>query len=585
MEFHMILLASGNEMSRSNTQSFKRASLPHKKAMAPRTSACRSVGRRPRSNLFLSFFCWALLSAVLLPGLRAADGMPPRINPSGIRGSLVLAGGGQLPSAAKERFLKLAGGNDAKLVIIPTAANDVALEKDEGALNFWKDSGAASLVRLHTRSREQANDLDFLKPLNDATGVWFDGGSQSLIADAYVGTKFEELLHGVLGRNGVVGGTSAGAAIQSRVMIAQGHPIAEIKTGFDLLPGCIVDQHFTQRDRRIRLVGAIENHPTLFGLGIDEGTAVIVQGREMEIIGDNQVTVCLAKSTNRPAREIAFSGGEQTDLTRWRRAALARTLPTFPVDPNPEPRVTSGSLLIVGGGGLTKEIVEKFIELAGGPEAPIIVLPTANPDPLPNPPRDGRFLERAGCKNVTTLNARDLADVSSPEFLAKVKEARGVWFGGGRQWRFVDAYGDTPAIAAFQDVLARGGVIGGSSAGATIQGDLLVRGSPQGNQEMLAEGYERGFAFLPGTAIDQHFTQRKREVDLLEVMQVHPQILGIGLDETTAIVVRDNIAEVMGKDQAHFFNAQIRTDSDEPARVSLEAGKKYDLVARKELTP
>jgi cyanophycinase len=101
---------------------------------------------------------------------------------------------------------------------------------------------------------------------------------------------------------------------------------------------------------------------------------------------------------------------------------------------------------------------------------------------------------------------------------------------------------------------------------------------------MLAEGYERGFAFLPGTAIDQHFTQRKRHPDMLAVMAVHPQLLGIGLDETTAIVVRDNLAEVMGKAEVHFFDTRIKTEDAKPTCVSLPAGKKYDLVARKEVT-
>ena len=195
--------------------------------------------------------------------------------------------------------------------------------------------------------------------------------------------------------------------------------------------------------------------------------------------------------------------------------------------------------------------------------------------------RDGRFLERAGCKHVVTLSATTLAEVSAPEFLATLKEARGVWFGGGRQWRFVDAYADTPALEAFRDVLRRGGVIGGSSAGATIQGEYLVRGSPQGNAEMMAEGYERGFGFLPGTAIDQHFTQRKRQADLLSVMSAYPQLLGIGLDEATAIIVTGSQAEVMGKHRAHFYNARI----PEPECVSLESGQRYDLTERKEAKP
>jgi cyanophycinase len=543
--------------------------------VSPKPSWVQSAYRLPATIVIF------VLSFGMVASSHAAD--PPPIHPDGIRGALVIAGGGKLPASAKERFLKLAGGDSAKLVIVPTAATDAVLDKGDAALNSWRECGASKLTLLHTRSRDQANDPEFLVPLMEATGVWFDGGSQARIAEAYVGTKFETELNAVLERGGVVGGTSAGAAIMSRVMIAQGNPVAEIKTGFNLLPGCILDQHFTERKRKPRLIGAIEIHPELFGLGIDEGTAIVAQGRDIEVIGANQVTICLGKSGNRPAREIELPNGEKTDLTRWRRAALARTLAAFPPEQPPEPRVPHGSLLIVGGGGMTPEMIEKFIELAGGPDAPIVVLPTANPDPLPTPPRDGKFLERAGCKHVTTLSARSAKEVASPEFLAALKEAKGVWFGGGRQWRFVDAYEGTPAVAAFHDVLTRGGVIGGSSAGATIQGDFLVRGSPLGNQEMMAEGYERGFAFLPGTAIDQHFTQRKRQPDMLAVMETHPQLLGIGLDETTAIIVRDHVAEVIGKDQVHFYNTRLKTEDGKPTCISLPTGKQFDLVARQEI--
>src|SRR5690606_7663818 len=113
-----------------------------------------------------------------------------------------------------------------------------------------------------------------------------------------------------------------------------------------------------------------------------------------------------------------------------------------------------------------------------------------------------------GVESVGVLHGRHPEEIETPEQLAMLDEATGIWFGGGRQWRFVDAYEGTAIVDRFCDVLRRGGVIGGSSAGATIQGDYLVRGNPLGNTDMMADGYERGFAFLPGVAIDQHFAQR-----------------------------------------------------------------------------
>lgn len=539
-----------------------------------------------RSSFPISSWCaWLNLLLALSPAVGFAQyrmGTDERLDPAGIRGSLVICGGGRLPAAAREQFLKLAGVEKGQLIVIPTAREDADQVTPEVGLKPWNDAKLESVALLHTRSRDEANTEAIFGPLKSATAVWFDGGSQSRIADAYLGTAVEHELSELLKRGGVIGGTSAGAAIMCRVMIAQGNPLADIKTGFDLLPGCVIDQHFSERRRQPRLFGVIAKHPQLVGIGIDEDTALIVRGRNMEVVGKGRTTICLAKSVSRPEREIVFKSGEQTDLTRWRLAARARTMPEFPTRQNATSNVPKGSLVIVGGGRMPREVAQKFIDLAGGPESTIVVLPTANPDPLPSPPQEGRFLERLGAKKVVTLPDRTLQGVSDPEFLNALKEAKGIWFGGGRQWRFMDAYAETPAAEAIRAVLERGGVIGGSSAGATIQGEYLVRGSPQGNFEMMAEGYERGMNFLPGVAIDQHFKQRNRLPDMLGVMYEHPQLLGIGLDEGTAIIVQGHTAEVMGLGEAHFFDTHRQFDDEDLAPISLKPGQRYDLMGRRE---
>jgi cyanophycinase len=501
-----------------------------------------------------------------------------RIEPDGIGGALVLCGGGRLPDVVRDKFIELAGSKTAKLVIIPTASGDDTVDEDAREVEeIWKAREPASVTILHTRNRDVANSQEFVEPLREATGVWITGGRQSLIAAAYSGTLVQQELGKLVARGGVVGGTSAGAACQSRVMIVRGQIHKD--PGLGLIPGAIVDQHFLARDRKARLSEALGLHPGLVGLGIDEGTALVVRGRELRCVGDSTVTICLAPAGGRLSHEVELRPGQVSDFTMFRRAARDRTLPLYPPEKLEAPRVPNGSLVIVGGGDMTEEITKKFIELAGGPNALIVVLPTANPEPYP--PGGAGFFAKAGAKNIKVLPHRRLGEVESPKFLELLKEAGGVWFGGGRQWRFVDAYEGTKAVEAFHDVLRRGGVIGGSSAGATIQGDYLVRGSPLGNEEMMAAGYERGFAFLPGTAIDQHFAQRKRFADLSRVVAAHPQILGIGLDEATAIVVRGQVAEVLGKNQVHFFNRAKPVVEAEPDYESFAAGSKYDLVERR----
>jgi cyanophycinase len=322
-------------------------------------------------------------------------------------------------------------------------------------------------------------------------------------------------------------------------------------------------------------------HPECFGLGIDEGTAVVVRGRRIEVLGNATATVLLAASAGRPLLEIELKAGDIHDLTMLRRAAIERSLASFPPAELPQPKVESGSLVIVGGGGMPKDVTEKFIELAGGPESLIVVLPTAAGDTIPDSAGETRFFERAGAKNVKALAARTRQEVESPEFAAALNEASGVWFGGGRQWRFVDAYAGTKAEELFQGVLRRGGVIGGSSAGASIQAQYMVRGSPLGNTDMMAEGYERGLGFLPGAAVDQHFSQRKRQPDMTLVMRRYPQILGIGIDEASAIVVRGHVAEVMGKSNVQFYDYKNGPPAGDPDYTQVRPGGKYDLVERR----
>jgi cyanophycinase len=505
-----------------------------------------------------------------------------RLRPAGIDGALVIVGGGKTPDAVLDRFMKLAGGDKAKLVIIPTASASADKTDADKLLAPWKERKPASAVVLHTRDRKTADDAKFLEPLHEATGVWFDGGSQERIADAYLGTGVEKELYALLKRGGVIGGTSAGAAIMSRLMIAKGTKEGQEARGFDLLPGAVIDQHFLKRNRKERLFGLIDKHPGLVGFGIDEGTALVVRGRTLSVVGDSTVTVYLAKSPQREARSIELRPGPVADLTALRRAALARAAAPFPPARAPVPEVPKGSLVIVGGGGMPADITKKFIELAGGPDALIVVLPTANPNPLPAR-AESAFFERAGAKNVRVLPARELKDVEAPAYLDVLKKAGGVWFGGGRQWRFVDAYENTKAHDAFREVLKRGGVIGGSSAGATIQGAYLCRGSPLNNTEMMCEGYERGLGFLPGVAIDQHFAQRRRFADMTALMKTFPQLLGIGLDEATAIVVKGHEAEVMGRGKVHFYDKGRKVERGQPDYEEASAGGRYDLKARKVL--
>jgi cyanophycinase len=281
--------------------------------------------------------------------------------------------------------------------------------------------------------------------------------------------------------------------------------------------------------------------------------------------------------------------------TATRALALLLTLTVAPhvapAQPNPEYGPPKGTLVIVGGGATDSTgIVERFVALAGGPNAKIVVVPTAGGNRRENgdliPYVDSTVLKawRArGLTNVHMLHTHDPKVADTKEFAAMLSDAKAVWFNGGRQWNIVDSYVNTRTYKAFHDVLSRGGVIGGSSAGATIQGSYLVRGAVAGAQIMMAPEpeHQSGFNFLRRSAIDQHINTRNRWNDLQEVMTKFPNLLGIGLSEGTAIVVTGDQFEVIGKAEVAIHDTTHPRPAGEKSYFTLKAGDKYDMQARK----
>jgi cyanophycinase len=520
----------------------------------------------------------ALCALLGLAAIAALAGVPiaqEPIDPDGIAGGLVVVGGGGTPREARERFVAWAGGDASRIVVVPSASSSA--DRDDGAfedwLEPWRAFDTAELTAVHPTPGE-VRDAD-RDALRRATGVWFSGGSQSRIAERFVGSELGDLVLDVVRRGGVVGGTSAGAAIQSKVMIAQGKDEPGIATGLDLLPGSVVDQHFVARDRIGRLRKAVTRHPDRFGIGIDEGTAVLVRGRKIEVVGASTATLVLAATDRRAERIEVLEPGDIADLTILRRAARNRAGEDFPGATASKPVVDSGALILVGGGSLPQRVLEQFIELAGGTAARIVLLPIAaqgSEAALENLAAKCRAL---GAADAVVLGERHPDEVDQGDYLATLERATGVWFGGGRQWRFVDAFDGTKALTALRGVLARGGVIAGSSAGASIQGEYMPRGHPLGNRIVSAEGYERGLGFLPGVAVDQHLSERGRLPDLTALIRRVPAFLGLGLDAGTALVVRGGTGTVIGRGQVHVVRSNGTT---EPAVRAYSAGATIGLA-------
>jgi cyanophycinase len=275
------------------------------------------TGRRRWAIVLLGAL--AAVAAAPADGPRADDKRQPvPVQPAA--GALVIVGGGDVPEKVRDRFLELGGGKKARIVVIPTASERGHRSGSFSSFEYWKVQPVASVVLLHTLQREKANEVAFVKPLTEATAVWLGGGDQSRLISAYAGTAVEKELRKLMARGGVIGGTSAGASAMSKLMIVSGNPEARVGTGFGLLSDVVIDQHFQNRNRLKRLQGILSKNTAYLGLGIDEGTAVVVKGQTATVVGKANVRVCLPPTVKKLPSVQVLKAGQEIDLTALRQA-------------------------------------------------------------------------------------------------------------------------------------------------------------------------------------------------------------------------------------------------------------------------
>lgn len=205
------------------------------------------------------------------------------------RGAMLLCGGGKLSDSILDTFCKLGRAAGNRMVLVPTASPRSDHEDYSPWLELWRGKGWREVSVVHAESRQEAMREGFGRELEGATAVWIGGGDQSRIVERYLGTVFLERLKGWWEVGGVVGGTSAGAAVMSRRMISGGEVEPEIREGFGWLPEVIVDQHFSEKKRLERLKRAVFKHPELVGVGIDEGTGWLIKGGSGTVIGSGRI--------------------------------------------------------------------------------------------------------------------------------------------------------------------------------------------------------------------------------------------------------------------------------------------------------
>jgi cyanophycinase len=252
------------------------------------------------------------------------------------------------------------------------------------------------------------------------------------------------------------------------------------------------------------------------------------------------------------------------------------------VAPGPAPK---GHLLVVGGGGTTDAIVERAFQLCGGKEARMLIVPQASS--AADAGEDSKkFWVEKGAKNATVL---DLADEA--QALDAIAKADFIWMPGGDQSRLMEALAKTKAIAAIRKRYEEGALVGGTSAGAAVISPLMMIGGDKADLTAARAGGTQtteGLALWPEVVVDQHFFKRQRFNRLLACVLDHPDLVGVGIDEKTAVVVSNGKCEVVGESSVLVLDARLsvrkETKSGETLSATnlrmqvLRAGDTFDLA-------
>ena len=498
-----------------------------------------------------------------------------------IGGTVILGGGDKLPKQATSAFATATKGNKKVAAIVFQASSPATdgLNQTVAELNKRFPAAKSSKVWLVEPSQTSLPE-EALKTLATAQGLWVVAESGTNESQEPVVQQLLKAATELVDRGGAV---CVNGTVAERLGKFAMLPPKEASPAFgsNIVLDSIVKTNFTTQDRP-KLLTALADHRRCVGIGIHSGTAILLRGRLIKLLGNKPATFCLADSDQYSQRikELKPRSSSRSrydtyfDLTSWRREAIERTLAPFPAEEPSTPFLKNGTLVIVGGGQTPSGLMKQIVDLAGGKEARMVYIPCSESDEVAEPRALLARWKRMGVKSATWIHTKDRqAANSDEELLAKLRNATGLWFGGGRQWNFVDSYYGTEAHRLMKDVLNRGGVIGGSSAGASVLGKYMCRANPVANFDIMAPGYERGLGFIEGVAIDQHFSQRNRHKNMTSLKKRYPQLLGLGIDESTAVVINKSTAQVVGKGKVHFYDRQEPVAKGETDYTALAAGE------------
>lgn len=468
-----------------------------------------------------------------------------------------------------------------------------ALEDDE-------DLNVASFKFAYHDPINDPHHEQICEAIRNATGVWIPAYDQEWLPDIFAKEYFDNVspvvteLRQLLARGGVIGGLGGGMACLPETIIAGdlyqeegyvGWTQPKLRFGLGLFDGAIVDKDFENADRLERLTHVLVYgqpfnrnkqvpgvKPTTIGVGVEHFAVAILRPNSIEAFADEGVNVFLRQNDGRTITWVKLPSGKTIDLSKSvddpPNQKEHRNPFGLPTDENGEPRGT----VVLHGGGRTDKMNDEFPRLSQIETPRLVLCPIASDDFRPVDEDHKKLLRpilvdyyyewrnqvRFGAlSGIDFLVTNTAKDADNPEFVEPLRQAGAVWFGGGSQWVLRDLLigteGETTLVEKeIKNVLRRGGVVGGTSAGLAIMPARVIV------YDRINEGkttVERGFGVLDNVLADQHFNAREGRLKRLtdRLWEEEKTDIGIAVDEKTALIINADGAKVHGDQLAHIF--------------------------------
>ena len=591
-------------------------------------------------------FATVLLGSAAAPADENPFGLPAPYDQSRL-GSVMLHGGGQaLQSEVRQEFVRLAGGREARILLMPSEMCQLgkdedgeSLDKGESAADYerrlaqpvsygrWvtlrEDRQVADFQFLYRDRQNDPQDAHFFSLLEKATGLWMPAIDQETLPKLFAserstkGDRFQRALREIVARGGVVGGLGGGMASLPETIIAgdaskdedaDGWVRAELDFGLSLLSGVIADQTFSSRKGRLeRLTDLLRNGPRLdrlqrrpgierrtIGLGVEAHTVLILSGNTVRAFGEGRGHIFLKSNGDRTITWRTLEAGEEPLVVQTRSArpqrgerieanSTIKMLNPFGMPDASDP--SRPGTVVLHGGGDTDEIVDAFPKLAGTAKPRMVHCPAARQSCRPSedisPQKLAEHLEKTffewrqlqtegRLKSLTFATTSEPADANREEFIRPLKQAEGLWFCGGNQRPLANLFVDHLRPTLFQqealNIVRRGGVVGGSSAGLAIMADVMIEGDDSEDGGPAEASLSRGLGVMKHVLAEQHFDARSGRIERLTgLLRDHKRLanfaptcepkkmIGLAVEEDTALIAQANRLRVSGKKLAHIF--------------------------------